>query len=204
MLAARETLSSTPRVPLRLERRSLRDASDDELVRRAATGHDPKAFGELVRRYRPRVFALLMRLSRGNRILSEDLTQEAFLRAYRGLPNFEGRAQFYTWVHRIAYFAFLNHRTRSPKHSSLPEGFENVIEAPESELSARQSDLRRDLEAAVAELPERYREVILMHFMAHVPYRDIADALDLPLGTVKTQLHRAKAMLREKMHGWGA
>ncbi len=179
-----------------------RQADDPDLVEAAASGDAPEAFGELMRRHEPRIRALLMRLTRGDRVLTEDLTQETFLRAYKGLPRFEGRARFSTWVHRIAYYAFLNHTNRVPRHASLPEGFENTAEAPLGELSSTQSDLRKDIAYALAELPPRYREVLEMHFLRHVPYRDIATRLGLPLGTVKTQLHRAKLMMRTKMDGW--
>ncbi len=177
----------------------LRDATDIELTRWAAQGDHPEAFGELVRRHQGKIRALLLRLTRGNRTLCDDLTQETFLRAYRGLEGFEGRARFTTWVHRIAYFVYLNHRNRVRQPASLPDEFELTAPAPEDELSVRRSDLRRDLSVLVAGLPDRYREVIIMHFMRHVPYRDIATALDMPLGTVKTQLHRAKLMMREQM-----
>ena len=180
----------------------LRAAEDHELVERAVAEDSTEAFGELMRRHEPRIRALLMRLTRGDRVLTEDLTQEAFLRAYKGLPRFEGRARFSTWVHRIAYYAFLNHTNRAPKHASLPEGFENTAEAKLGELSSTQSDLRKDIDVALQELPVRYREVLEMHFLRHVPYRDIADHFGLPLGTVKTQLHRAKLMMRTKMDGW--
>ncbi len=181
---------------------SLRDDDDDELIRKATDDDNTDAFGELMRRHEPRIRALLMRLTRGDRVLTEDLTQEAFLRAYRGLSRFEGRARFSTWVHRIAYYAFLNHNNRVPRHASLPEGFENTAEAALGELSCTQSDLREDMDRALAKLPERYREVLEMHFLRHVPYRDIADHFGLPLGTVKTQLHRAKLMMRTQMDGW--
>ncbi|MBV1857014.1 MAG: RNA polymerase sigma factor [Nannocystaceae bacterium] len=180
----------------------LRSTDDEELVRQAVEDEGTEAFGELMRRNEPRIRALLFRLTRGDRVLTEDLTQEAFLRAYKGLPRFEGRARFSTWVHRIAYYAFLNHTNRVPRHSSLPEGFENTAEASLGEFSSTQSDLREDMDRALAKLPDRYREVLEMHFLRHVPYRDIADHFGLPLGTVKTQLHRAKLMMRTKMDGW--
>jgi len=177
--------------------------SDSELTLRASNDGDVDAFGELVRRHRPKVFKLLMRLTRADRILSEDLTQDTFLRAYRGMEGFEGRARFSTWIHRIAYFAYLNHRNRFPRHQSLPDGFENLATVPpEHQHSHSASDLRRDLALAVESLPHRYREIIVMYFLHQVPYRDIADELDLPLGTVKTQLYRAKAMLRDRMNEW--
>lgn len=181
----------------------LREATDVELTRRAAGGKAPEAFGELVRRHQGKIRALLLRLTRGNRTLCDDLTQETFLRAYRGLSGFEGRARFTTWVHRIAYFVYLNHRNRVRQPAALPEEFELTEPAPEDELSVRRADLRRDLAVLVDGLPDRYREVVIMHFMRHVPYRDIAEALDMPLGTVKTQLHRAKLMMREQMVSLG-
>jgi len=196
------SITPTPRRFAAPSAPTLRDLDDEDLVRAAVDDRDTEAFGELMRRHEPRIRALLLRLTRGNRVLTEDLRQEAFLRAYRGLPRFEGRARFSTWVHRIAYYAFLNHTNRVPKHASLPEGFDNTAEAALGELSSTQSDLREDMDRALAKLPDRYREVLEMHFLRHVPYRDIADHFGLPLGTVKTQLHRAKLMMRTKMDGW--
>ncbi|MCX4243806.1 RNA polymerase sigma factor [Paraliomyxa miuraensis] len=184
---------------------ALRDLTDAELTTLAA-GHTPlgsMAFGELVRRHQGKIRALLLRLTRGNRTLCDDLTQETFLRAYRGLSGFEGRARFTTWVHRIAYFVYLNHRNRVRQPAALPDEFELTTPAPEDELSANRADLRRDLGLLVGGLPASYREVVVMHFMRHVPYRDIAEALDMPLGTVKTQLHRAKLMMREQLVSLG-
>lgn len=186
----------------------LRDATDAELTAWATAGSQAahggtKAFGELVRRHQGKIRSLLLRLTRGNRTLCEDLTQETFLRAYRGLASFEGRARFTTWLHRIAYFVYLNHRNRVRQPAALPEEFELTQAAPEDELSPARSDLRRDLGVLVSGLPAGYREVVVMHFVRHVPYRDIAEALDMPLGTVKTQLHRAKLMMREQLQSLG-
>lgn len=186
----------------------LRDATDAELTAWAVAGSHaahggPRAFGELVRRHQGKIRALLLRLTRGNRTLCDDLTQETFLRAYRGLGSFEGRARFTTWLHRIAYFVYLNHRNRVRQPAALPEEFELTQAAPEDELSPARADLRRDLGVLVSGLPAGYREVVVMHFVRHVPYRDIAEALDMPLGTVKTQLHRAKLMMREQMQSLG-
>ena len=183
-------------------RPDLSQYSDVELVRAATTGDAPGAFGLLARRHQSKIRSLLLRLTRGNSTLADDLAQETFLRAYRGLPGFEGRAQFGTWLHRIAYFVYLNHRNRTKTHAALPEEFEATAPAPDDECSQHRSDLRRDVSSAVSSLPPRYRRVVMMHFVRHVPYRDIADTLGVPLGTVKTQLHRAKLMMRDKMCGW--
>lgn len=178
------------------------DLEDSQLIERAGHHGDGRAFAELIRRHQGKVRGLLLRLA-GDRTLADDLAQEAFLRAYRGLAGFEGRARFSTWLYRIAYNVYLNHRARTKVHAALPENFENGTAAPESALSQSRSDLRRDLEAAIGALPERYRAVIMLYYLEDVSYPEIAEILDLPLGTVKTHLHRAKRLLRTHMHGWG-
>lgn len=169
------------------------------LVLRASRG-DRVAFAELVRRHQGKVRALLLRLC-GDRSLADDLAQEVFLRAYRGLLGFEGRSSFGTWVYRISYNVYLNHRTRTRSYASLPEDYDARAAAPDDALSAPRSDLRRDLQAAIGELPERYRAVIVLYYLQEVSYPEIAEILELPLGTVKTHLHRAKRMLRSHMGG---
>jgi RNA polymerase sigma-70 factor (ECF subfamily) len=169
------------------------------LVLRAGRG-DRVAFAELVRRHQGKVRALLLRLC-GDRSLADDLAQEVFLRAYRGLLGFEGRSSFGTWVYRISYNVYLNHRTRTRSYAALPEDYDARAAAPDDALSAPRADLRRDLQAAIGELPERYRAVIVLYYLQEVSYPEIAEILELPLGTVKTHLHRAKRMLRLHMGG---
>ncbi len=169
------------------------------LVLRASRG-DRESFAELVRRHQGKVRALLLRLC-GDRSLADDLAQEVFLRAYRGLVGFEGRSSFGTWVYRISYNVYLNYRARTRSYAALPEDYDARAAAPDDALSAPRSDLRRDLEAAIVELPERYRAVIVLYYLQEVSYPEIAEILELPLGTVKTHLHRAKRMLRHHMGG---
>lgn len=171
--------------------------ADEELVRLAASG-DKQAFAELVRRHQGKVRGLLLRLT-ANPSVADDLAQEVFLRAYRGLVGFEGRARFSTWLYRIAYNVFLNHRTRGRQFDALPAGFESLAAAPEDEHSATRCDMRRDLSAAIAALPERYRVVVTLYYLQDVSYPEIAEVLDVPLGTVKTHLHRAKKLLRKEL-----
>ncbi|MBK6917156.1 MAG: sigma-70 family RNA polymerase sigma factor [Deltaproteobacteria bacterium] len=175
---------------------------DAALVRAAAEGDRP-AFAELVRRHQGKVRGLLLRLC-GDRTLADDLAQEVFLRAYRGLCGFEGRASFGTWLYRISYNAYLNHATRAKTFAVLPLGYDSAAVAPEDAHSAPRADLRRDLAAAVAELPQRYRGVVVLYYLQDLSYPEIAEILELPLGTVKTHLHRAKRLLRGKLHGWDA
>lgn len=181
---------------------SLLECSDEDLVSQAAQRGGEKSFAELLRRHQGKIRGLLLRLA-SDRTLADDLAQEVFLRAYRGLNGFEGRARFSTWLYRIAYNVYLNHRTRVRELAALPEGFEFGAMAPETALSPARSDLRKDLDAAIAALPERYRAVVMLYYLEDVSYPEIAEILDLPLGTVKTHLHRAKRILREHLHGWG-
>lgn len=170
------------------------------VVRRAAGGQRV-AFAELVRRHQGKVRGLLLRLC-GDRSLADDLAQEVFLRAYRGLVGFQGRSAFGTWLYRITYNVYLNQRTRVRSFAMLPEDYDSRTVAPEDALSAPRSDLRRDLAAAIATLPDRYRAVVVLYYLEEVSYPQIAEILAVPLGTVKTHLHRAKRMLRTQMNAW--
>ncbi|MFV8754232.1 RNA polymerase sigma factor [Nannocystaceae bacterium ST9] len=187
----------------RLREPAITELDDEVLVARASGGKDNAAFAELVRRHQGKVRGLLLRLT-NNPTLADDLAQEVFLRAYRGLVGFEGRSRFSTWLYRIAYNVFLNHRTRTRELACLPENYESHAAAPDNELSPQRYDLRRDLADAVTRLPERYRAVVTLYYLEDVSYPEIAEVLDLPLGTVKTHLHRAKKLLRDHMHGGGA
>lgn len=187
-------------LPAIAEADAIGTAAEDVLVRRAASG-ETAAFAELLRRHQGKVRGLLLRLC-GDRTLADDLAQEVFLRAYRGLWGFEGRSSFGTWLYRISYNAYLNHSTRVRKWSSLPTAYDAETAAPDDALSPPRADLRRDLEAAVATLPQRYRGVVVLYYLQDLSYPEIAEILDVPLGTVKTHLHRAKRLLRAKLHGW--
>ena len=179
-------------------------ATEAELVRRARTGKDPDAFAELVRRHEGRVRSLLLRLCGGDRALVDDLAQDVFLRAYRGLPGFAGRSAFGTWLYRIAYNIFLNHATRTRAHDALEPGATEAAEPlwDPGEDTPDRSDLRRDLDRAIATLPPAYRAAVVLYYLRGVSYADMAQILDLPLGTVKTHLHRARAALRGATCGW--
>jgi RNA polymerase sigma-70 factor (ECF subfamily) len=176
--------------------------TEADLIRGARRG-ESSALADLVRGHQPRIRGLLMRLC-ADPVLADDLAQEVFLRAVRGLVTFEGRSAFGTWLYRIAYNVYLNHRARTRQTLALSDDWHAETEAPEDGLSARRADLRRDLESAIAQLPDRYRVVVVLHYLHDVPYPEIAEILEVPLGTVKTHLHRAKRALRELMAESGA
>lgn len=163
-----------------------------------ASRRDPSTFGRLVRRERNRVRALMLRLCRDG-TLADDLTQETLLRAFRAFDRFEGRSRFSTWIYRIAYNVYLNHKTRSKVLHALPEDYEGMLAAPELPSGMRRCDMRKDVAWAVSGLDDRYRSVIVLYYFEDNSYPEIAEALDIPVGTVKTHLHRAKNLLRRRM-----
>ena len=174
------------------------DQNERELVDRCRSG-DERAFEELVDRYKDLVFALIARTVQ-DRSRAEDLAQEVFLRVHRGLPYFRGEARLSTWLYRIVANVCAQEAARGrPAAVSIDD--ERVRGRVAASTSARDRqfgalELRDQLEKAVARLPANYRFLIAAHYLEGVQYEDLAEALQLPLGTVKTQLHRAKQQLR--------
>jgi len=171
-----------------------------ELVERCRRG-DEGAFQELVDKYKNLVFALIARTVQ-DRSRSEDLAQDVFLRIHRGLPYFRGEARLSTWIYRIVANVCVQDANRAmilaaAKQTPIDDD-RGAPSAPPSVLDRQFGDLelRDRLEKAIARLPANYRLIIAAHYLDGVQYADLAEALGLPLGTVKTQLHRAKQQLR--------
>jgi RNA polymerase sigma-70 factor, ECF subfamily len=175
-----------------------------ELVDRCRR-EEPGAFEELVDHFKNLVFALIARTV-SDRSRAEDLAQEVFLRVHRGLPYFRGEARLSTWIYRIVINVCSQERSEQHSrggamHMSLDDPDSRVI--PPSTVDRRFSDfeLHDRLEKAIRQLPPQYRMLIAGHYMQGLQYEDLAEAMKLPLGTVKTQLHRAKRQLRELLEG---
>jgi RNA polymerase sigma-70 factor (ECF subfamily) len=181
--------------------RAMLDASDDELVAQCKDGNDD-AFAALVTRYRARVFGMILRTV-GDRTRAEDLAQDVFLRIHRGLAYFQGRAKFSTWAYRVTMNVCLQERQR-PQRIEVPVEEPGDEDHAPRELGVTDSafdrlELRERLEKALAQLPDNYRLLVAAHYLRDVQYEELAEAFGLPLGTVKTQLYRAKKQLREIM-----
>jgi RNA polymerase sigma-70 factor, ECF subfamily len=163
-----------------------------ELVERCRRG-DEGAFQELVDRYKDLVFAIIGRTVQ-DRSRAEDLAQDVFLRIYRGLPYFRGEARLSTWIYRIvANVCVQDHGRALPVlggHEQERDGVASV------DRRFDDFELRDRLEKAIERLPANYRLLIAAHYLQGVQYEDLAEALQLPLGTLKTQLYRAKQQLR--------
>jgi len=130
-----------------------------------------------------------------------DCAQEAFIRAYRALHQYDPNLPFAPWLYRIATNASLNHVQRWHAHETpveeLPESIEPDAEGPEAS-ALRREDVGEVL-AAMAELPPAYRAALTLRHMQELSYQEVADALGIPLGTVKTHLHRARAALKSRL-----
>ncbi len=174
------------------------DPSDAELVRRFTAG-DHSAFAILVERHEKRVYNIAYRLT-GRVEDAKDATQDAFLSALRKLPSFRGDAAFGTWIHRIAVNAsydILRSRKRSPL-ADAPDYVEPGPPTPDhSESVARSVDAQR----ALTLVPYEFRTVLVLHDVQDLPYEEIAEILDVPLGTVKSRLHRGRMALAALITG---
>ena len=170
--------------------------TDDELIAAAASGHS-EAFGILVERYERAVYHLAVRTLRDGEE-AKDATQEAFFKAFRALRTFRRGAKFSTWIFTIAYRVCCDRLARRKRYSGdeLPECADPGAGPQEQTESA---DEARRLRAAVDALPEKYRAVITLFHLQNKHYEEIAQVLDLPLGTVKTHLFRAKELLRRAL-----
>lgn len=165
-------------------------------VRRAADG-DPVAFERVYRRHVARVHSLARRIL-GSEAEAEDATQEVFLRAWRSLGSFRAGGPFEAWLLRLARNSIVNRSVargaakRPPASSAVP--YPETVAAP-----AWRPDAGLDLEAAITALPEGARQVFVLHDVEGRSHLEIADALGFTVGTSKSQLHRARSLLRARL-----
>lgn len=181
------------------------NAVDHELVRRVQDG-DRSAFDLLVLKYQHRVAGLVGRYV-ADPAEREDVTQEAFLRAYRGLDRFRCESAFYTWLYRVAVNTARNHQVSAGRHRASHgarpmeaeelegAGWLQDIETPENHAAMHQ--VREAIDQALASMPECLREAITLREMHGLAYEDIAAAMDCPIGTVRSRIARARTVIDE-------
>jgi len=171
--------------------------TDVELV--AAVASDLEAFGELIRRHQDFVYGAALRVVR-NPVLAQDVAQDAFVRAYKALPDFRGQAAVRSWLYRIATNLALNAVQRRKEYpaDALPET--PTTSGPERDTMREQ--LAEDLRAAIDELPDDLRIPLVMREYGGLAYREIADDLEIPLNTIRTRILRARRSLRDAMEEW--
>ncbi len=183
--------------------------TDEQLVERAQAG-DGEAFGEVVRRWERKIYALAYGIT-GSVEEARDATQETFIAAYRNLARFRGEAQVSSWLHRIAVNQCISRqrRARVRGETGLDEeveaGREHLLSNGREASPANASESKQGAEAvrrAVASLPQELREVVLMKEFEELTFQEIADALQIPLSTVKSRLYTALRQLRLKLESF--
>lgn len=175
------------------ERVRMTDDSDVALVQRTRAG-EVEAFSELVRRHERIVYNLAYRFMRDN-ALAEDMAQEAFIKAYRLLHGFRGDCSFSTWLYRVTCsvcLTELNRRKRRGEVELTPAHAGGAATEPEPT-----SDIPELVRRCVTKLPEHYATIVSLYYLQEVPYEDIAAAMKIPMGTLKTWMHRARLQLRK-------
>ena len=176
--------------------------TDEVIVERALTG-DAEAFGELVRRWERRIFALTYGML-GREEDARDATQETFLAAFRNLRGFRGEAKVSSWLHRIAVNQCISRQRRAKVRgeSELDDDQDGSFAAPVSESPVRVVEGRQETLAvrrAINSLPLELKQVVVMKEFEELTFREIADALDLPLSTVKSRLYTALKQLQMRL-----
>lgn len=175
--------------------------TDEQIIGRVRGG-ETRLFEELVRRYQDRVYGMAARLVGGSPD-AEDIAQEVFLKAFRGLEGFKGDAKFSTWLYRITWNLCTDwvRRNRKPgrQHSSIDEAPETADSRVDVAGSLVESERRDEIQRALDELPQKYRAVVTLMYFQKMSYDQISAVLGLPLKTIETRLYRARRMLRERL-----
>lgn len=173
--------------------------ADDALVQASSAG-DMAAFETLYRRHAGRVHGVILRLVGGNHGRAEDLTQEAFVRAWKALPSYRFESAFGTWLYRLATnTALMELRTRrSQPAMDSGDAWDSIGDI---DSAGHVTALSVDLERVVATLPPRARAVLILHDIEGWKHEEIATELDMAVGSSKAQLHRARKLLRTRLGG---
>lgn len=180
-----------------------------ELIKKAIEG-DESAYSKLLENYRAAIFNLLYKMVR-NREETEDLVQEAFMKAFKALPSFNEEYAFSTWLYKIAINNCIDHMRKKrlktysinkpvqSKDGELGREFPDTSMSPDKHiLSVEKSKI---IETAIDELPENYKIAIVLRHSEEKSYEEIAQLLNIPLGTVKARIFRAREMLKKKLKG---
>jgi RNA polymerase sigma-70 factor (ECF subfamily) len=188
------------------------DQEEAAILDRARSG-DRDAFAAIVERHQQYVYRLVIRMLRCDRENAADLAQEVFLRVYRGLGSFDGRARFSTWVHKITMNVVISdvRRRRAGKRGRWTFSLDVPIagtddlciepqeRGPAPEERVYHGEIARAVRAAVDTLPDEFREAVLLRDLQDLSYEEIGEILDLPPGTVRSRIHRGRLLLQHKL-----
>ena len=178
--------------------------SQDEILVRLCQNGDKRAFEQLVIRYQDKIFSVIYRFVK-DRDTVNDLAQDVFIKAFNSLKGFEGRSSFYTWLYQIAVYTALNHlslaRVRTTRNLEVEE-IERGLPDPNAgignllENGYIHGELAQAALSAIEELPEEYKKVFILKEYEEMSYEEIAETLNIPIGTVRSRLNRARTELR--------
>ena len=184
-------------------------SANSELITKAIEG-DEAAYKNLLENYRGAIYNLLYKMVR-NKEETEDLVQEAFMKAFKALPSFNEEYAFSTWLYKIAVNNCIDHmrkkklQTYSINKPVQSKDGELDREFPDTSMSPDKSLLSEErasiIETAIDELPENYKTAIILRHSEEKSYEEISKILDIPLGTVKARIFRAREMLKKKLKG---
>jgi RNA polymerase sigma factor (sigma-70 family) len=174
------------------------ELTDADLVARVIVDEDQHAFSELVRRHQSSVRGLLRQLTRTDLALADDLAQESFLRAYKHIRTFRGEARFSTWLYRIAYNVFREDARRRKELVGIDEEQLQSAQDPQTV----DAGLRHDLMQALNLLPLHERTAVLLCCQNGLSHDEASRVLDIPLGTVKTNVLRGREKLKRALAAW--
>ena len=174
-------------------------SEDRELIDRVVHYGDQHAFAELVKRYQSQLRYSLRQLVGQDAALADDLAQETFIRVYKSLHQFQGKARFFTWIYRIAYNCFAAHcRSRKEEirlDQTMAESLPDTDQGPST-------DIHLDMARALLAFPPEQRMALHLFYQREFTHNEIAELMDCPLGTVKSYLSRGQEKLREQMKSW--
>jgi RNA polymerase sigma-70 factor (ECF subfamily) len=199
-------MSSRPQRSGQIETRQPSDseqAADRELVMRAQSG-DARAFEELIRLHSPRLVRMLVRFV-GSSPDAEEVAQEAFLKAWRALPQFRGEAQFSTWLYRIAVNEGKRKLAHEARRRTLPidDVVDNVPDLSEGPPAlAESAEVEKYLERCISELPAHYRAAVVLRDVEGLTNEEAAELLELDLRNFKSRLHRGRMAIRRRLEDY--
>jgi len=180
---------------------------DERKLIERASGGDAAAFNRLLEAHERRMYAVALRMC-GNREDAQDCLQEAMLRVYRAMGSFKGQSSFSTWVYRITMNTCLDElRKKKNKQATsldslLDTGWSPSDDSSAPERHAVQNEVRKCLHDAIRELPEDMRSAVVLRDIHGLSYEEIAQSLDINVGTIKSRISRGRGKLREKLKGF--
>ena len=175
---------------------------EQDILRRAQQG-DSEAFRQLVEAYQTQVYRLALRMCGADG--ADDVTQDAFVAAWRALPNFRSACRFSTWLYRLTTNAAIDYLRREKRHRAAGDIAELELpdDAPTMQELSERAETQSCVRRALSRLSDEHRQVLLLRYMQELDYGEIAAALEVSEGTVKSRINRAKARLRELLTDTG-